>query len=55
MLFRSADTSENEGSFFDFKSGIYKVQGLDEYEEEKEVLGIDKVKVFKISWVRNDV
>lgn len=47
----TAITEENVNNFLDL-SGLYKVNPLDTYAKEKEVLGLVRVKVSRIEWSR---
>lgn len=45
---------ENPGSFVEGESGLYDVEGFEEYSGEKEVLGLGPIKIFKVTWSSGD-
>jgi hypothetical protein len=48
-----AKTEQNPKRFLTGPGGLYKVDGFNEFPDEKEVVGIGPIKVFKVEWNNN--
>lgn len=48
-----ANVEDNQYKFVDLKGGLYKVAPLDSFEDEKETIGLGKIKVSKIEWKKS--
>ena len=49
-LILTAEVRNNSKKFVDCQNGLYSVNGLERYINEKEVIGIGKINVSKIEW-----
>lgn len=48
-----ASVADNPGRFVAGPGGLYKVQGFEQYDSEKEAIGLGPIKVFKVEWNAN--